>query len=41
MVVPLLIGAMIVTLAPGTSKLFGSFTEALFTGAALFSRRPH
>ncbi len=33
MVVPLLIGATIVTFAPGTSKFFGSFTEALFSGA--------
>lgn len=33
MVVPMLIGATIVTFAPGTSKFFGSFTEALFSGA--------
>ena len=33
MVVPLLIGAAVVTLAPGASKFFGSFTEALFNGA--------
>ena len=33
MVVPLLIGAAIATFAPGTSKFFGSFTEALFNGA--------
>lgn len=33
MVVPLLVGAAIVTFAPGTSKFFGSFTEALFNGA--------
>jgi 2-keto-3-deoxygluconate permease len=33
MVVPLLAGATIVTFAPGTSKFFGSFTEALFSGA--------
>ena len=33
MVVPLLVGATIVTFAPGTSKFFGSFTEALFNGA--------
>lgn len=33
MVVPLLIGATIATFAPGTSKFFGSFTEALFSGA--------
>ena len=33
MVVPLLIGAAVVTFAPGTSKFFGSFTEALFNGA--------
>lgn len=33
MVVPLLLGAAIVTFAPGTSKFFGSFTEALFNGA--------
>lgn len=33
MVVPLLIGAAVVTFAPGTAKFFGSFTEALFNGA--------
>jgi 2-keto-3-deoxygluconate permease len=33
MVVPLLIGATIATFAPGTSKFFESFTEALFSGA--------
>jgi 2-keto-3-deoxygluconate permease len=33
MVVPLLIGAALETFAPGTSKFFGSFTEALFKGA--------
>jgi 2-keto-3-deoxygluconate permease len=33
MVVPLLVGAVIATLFPGTPKLFGSFTGALFTGA--------
>jgi len=33
MAVPMLIGATIVTFAPGTSKFFGSFTEALFSGA--------
>jgi 2-keto-3-deoxygluconate permease len=33
MVVPLLIGAAVVTFAPDTSKFFGSFTEALFNGA--------
>jgi 2-keto-3-deoxygluconate permease len=33
MVVPLLCGAVLVTLAPGTAQFFGSFTGALFTGA--------
>ena len=33
MVVSLLIGATAATFAPGTSKFFGSFTEALFNGA--------
>jgi 2-keto-3-deoxygluconate permease len=33
MVVPLLLGAVIATLAPNTPKFFGSFTGALFTGA--------
>lgn len=32
MVVPLLLGAIIATLFPGTPKFFGSFTGALFTG---------
>ncbi|OJU11725.1 MAG: 2-keto-3-deoxygluconate permease, partial [Caulobacterales bacterium 68-7] len=34
MVVPLLLGAIINTLAPETPKFFGSFTGALFTGPA-------
>ena len=33
MLVPLLVGAVIANAAPGTPKLFGSFTGALFTGA--------
>lgn len=33
MLVPLLLGALIANLAPGTPKLFGSFTGALFSGA--------
>src|SRR3954469_17116187 len=33
MIVPLAIGAIITTLAPGTASFFGSFTGALFTGA--------
>jgi 2-keto-3-deoxygluconate permease len=33
MVVPLLIGSLLATFAPGTPKFFGSFTGALFTGA--------
>jgi 2-keto-3-deoxygluconate permease len=35
MVVPLLIGAVVETFAPGTSQFFGSFTEALFSKGAL------
>jgi 2-keto-3-deoxygluconate permease len=33
MVVPLALGCLIATIAPGTPKFFGSFTGALFTGA--------
>ncbi len=33
MVVPLLCGAILTTIAPGTATFFGSFTGALFTGA--------
>jgi 2-keto-3-deoxygluconate permease len=33
MIVPLVIGSVIITLAPNTAKFFGSFTGALFTGA--------
>jgi 2-keto-3-deoxygluconate permease len=33
MLVPLLLGALIANLAPGTPKFFGSFTGALFGGA--------
>ncbi len=33
MIVPLTLGAVIATLAPGTASFFGSFTGALFTGA--------
>lgn len=33
MVVPLFIGALFATFAPGTPKFFGSFTGALFTGS--------
>lgn len=33
MIVPLLLGALITTLAPGTPDFFGSFTAALFRGA--------
>lgn len=33
MIVPLLLGALFATFAPGTPKFFGSFTGALFTGA--------
>ncbi|HTJ91199.1 MAG TPA: 2-keto-3-deoxygluconate permease [Acidocella sp.] len=33
MIVPLIIGSLIVTLAPHTAQFFGSFTGALFTGA--------
>lgn len=33
MIVPLILGAIIVTVAPHTAKFFGSFTGALFTGA--------
>ncbi|VBB09676.1 permease 2-keto-3-deoxygluconate membrane transmembrane sugar kdg symport inner 2-keto-3-deoxy-d-gluconate system [Lucifera butyrica] len=32
MLVPLLLGATLTTLAPGTAKFFGSFTAALMTG---------
>jgi len=34
MLVPLLLGAVIHTLAPGTGTFFGSFTGAMFTGLA-------
>jgi 2-keto-3-deoxygluconate permease len=33
MIVPLLIGAVLYTVAPGTGKFFGSFTGALFSGS--------
>jgi 2-keto-3-deoxygluconate permease len=33
MIVPLFVGAIVSTIAPGTPKFFGSFTGALFTGA--------
>ena len=33
MIVPLVIGALIATFAPGTGQFFGSFPGALFTGA--------
>jgi 2-keto-3-deoxygluconate permease len=33
MIVPLLIGSLVATFAPDTPKFFGSFTNALFTGA--------
>src|SRR3954466_4878361 len=33
MIVPLAIGALTATFAPGTAGFFGSFTGALFTGA--------
>ncbi|MDR5816265.1 2-keto-3-deoxygluconate permease [Caballeronia sp. LZ033] len=33
MIVPLLIGSLIATFAPGMPKFFGSFTNALFTGS--------
>jgi len=33
MIVPLVVGALITTFAPGTASFFGSFTGALFTGA--------
>ena len=33
MLVPLALGSLIVTLAPGTAAFFGSFTGALFSGA--------
>jgi 2-keto-3-deoxygluconate permease len=33
MVVPLLLGATVATFAPDAPKFFGSFTQALFTGA--------
>ncbi len=32
-IVPLTLGAVIATFAPGTANFFGSFTGALFTGA--------
>ena len=32
-IVPLTLGALIATFAPGTAGFFGSFTGALFTGA--------
>ena len=32
-IVPLTVGALIATFAPGTAGFFGSFTGALFTGA--------
>jgi len=32
-IVPLSLGALIATFAPGTAGFFGSFTGALFTGA--------
>src|SRR5690242_18667075 len=34
MLVPLLLGAVIHTLAPGAGTFFGSFTGAMFTGLA-------
>src|SRR5665213_3935031 len=33
MIVPLVVGSAITTLAPRTAVFFGSFTSALFTGA--------
>lgn len=33
MIVPLLVGALLATLAPGTGTFFGSFTGALFSGS--------
>ncbi len=33
MIVPLVLGAVIVTFAPATAGFFGSFTGALFTGS--------
>ena len=33
MIVPLVLGAVIVTFAPNTASVFGSFTGALFTGS--------
>ncbi len=33
MIVPLIVGAVVTTLAPRTAAFFGSFTSALFTGA--------
>ena len=33
MIVPLVLGSLIATFAPGTGSFFGSFTGALFTGA--------
>ncbi|GAB2964796.1 2-keto-3-deoxygluconate permease [Amycolatopsis acidiphila] len=33
MIVPLLVGAVLYTVAPGTGKFFGSFTGALFSGS--------
>ncbi|MFI5085738.1 MAG: 2-keto-3-deoxygluconate permease, partial [Actinomycetales bacterium] len=32
MLVPLLLGAVLATFAPGAAQFFGSFTGALFTG---------
>ncbi len=34
MLVPLMVGAVIHTLAPDAGKFFGSFTGAMFTGLA-------
>src|SRR3954449_12724204 len=33
MIVPLIIGSLFATFAPGTAQFFGSFTGALFKGA--------
>ena len=33
MIVPLLLGSLVATFLPGMPKFFGSFTNALFTGA--------